>query len=221
LIKRIFLFKRERKLKKFLSLEPPERVSEVVRDHWIEVNFILPQPITIVTTVDRSGRVNAALKSWVMYCSTRDIMFGCNVKHDTAKNVLETGEFVINIPSIDILKQTALPSVSHSSRVGEIEEAGLTAMPSSKVRPPSIKECKAHAECRLLWHKKLGDNAIIFVGRVVALSVDEDNFDKEKMRAKTLDLHQMLLVPEGIGAIERTEPLKKILRRFSSFIRKH
>jgi flavin reductase (DIM6/NTAB) family NADH-FMN oxidoreductase RutF len=207
-------------LKKLLSLEPPEGVSEVVRDHWIEVNFILPQPITIVTTVDKSGRVNVALKSWVMYCSTRDIMFGCNVKHDTAKNVLETGEFVVNIPSIDILKQRGAPAVPCLKGVSEIEEAGLTAMPSSKVRPPRIKECRAHAECKLLWHKRLGDDAIIFIGRIVALSIDEDVFDKEKMHMKTLDLHQMLLVPEGIGVIERTELLEKIIRKFWGFLSK-
>jgi flavin reductase (DIM6/NTAB) family NADH-FMN oxidoreductase RutF len=107
-------------LKKSLSLESPERASDVVKDHWIEVNFVLPQPITIITTVDRDGRVNAALKSWVMYCSTGDIMFGCNVEHDTAKNVLETGEFVVNIPSTDILKQTAVTAVPYPRGVNEI-----------------------------------------------------------------------------------------------------
>jgi len=199
-------------LKKFLPLESPERVSEVVKDHWIEVNFVLPQPITIVTTVDRDGRVNAALKSLVMYCSTQDIMFGCNVEHDTAKNVLETGEFVVNIPSTDILKQIAVTAVPYPRGVNEIEEAGLTAIPSSKVRPPRIKECKAHAECKLIWHKRLGGNAIVFIGRVVALSVDEDSFNNEKMHVKTLDLRQMLLIPEGIGVIEKTE-LYEVMRR--------
>lgn len=197
-------------MKKFLSLAPPEGISEVVRDHWIEFNFVLPQTITIITTVDMSGRVNAALKSWVMYCSTRDIMFGCNVDHDTAKNVLETKEFVVNIPGRDILKQTLTTAVPYPKGVNEIEKAGLTAIPSSKVRPPRVKECKAHAECKLMWHKRLGDNSVIFIGRVIALSVDEDIFDDEKMHLNTTDLKQMLLIPEGIGIIERTEPLEKV-----------
>lgn len=197
-------------MKKPLAMMPPERVSEVTRDHWIEVNFILPQPITIVTTVDVDGRVNAALKSWVMYCSTQDIMFGCNVNHDTAKNILETGEFVVNIPDRDILKKAVITAVPYPKGINEIEKAGLTAMPSSKVSPPRVKECKAHAECKLMWHKRLGDNAIVFIGRVVALSVDEDVFDDERMCLKTVDLRQMLLVPEGIGVIERTEPLERV-----------
>lgn len=197
-------------LKKFLSLAPPEGISEVVRDHWIEFNFVLPQTITIITTVDKSGRVNAALKSWMMYCSTRDIMFGCNVNHDTAKNVLETKEFVVNIPGRDILKQTVTTAVPYPKGINEIEKAGLTAIPSSKVRPPRVKECKVHAECKLMWHKRLGDNSVIFIGRVIALSVDEDIFDDEKMHLNTTDLKQMLLIPEGIGIIERTEPLEEV-----------
>jgi hypothetical protein len=58
----------------------------------------------------------------------------------------------------------------------------------------------------------LGGNAIVFIGRVVALSVDEDSFNNEKMHVNTLDLRQMLLIPEGIGVIEKTE-LYEVMRR--------
>jgi flavin reductase (DIM6/NTAB) family NADH-FMN oxidoreductase RutF len=197
-------------LKRFLSIKPPEGISEVVREHWIEVNFVLPQPITIVTTVDGRGCVNAALKSWVMYCSPHHIMFGCNVDHDTAKNVLETREFVVNTPHLDLLRQTKMMAVPRPKGVDEVEAAGLTTVPSSQVRPPRVKECKAHAECRLEWHKRLGEGSIVFVGRVVALSVDDDVFDEERMCLKTTGLRQMLLVPEGIGIIERTVPLGRV-----------
>jgi flavin reductase (DIM6/NTAB) family NADH-FMN oxidoreductase RutF len=197
-------------VKRLLPLEPPEGVSGVVREHWIEVNFILPQPITIVTTVDKEGKANAALKSWVMYCSPRDIMFGCNVDHDTAKNVLETGEFVVNIPGIEILEQTKVTAVPYPRGVDEMEKAGLTAVSSLVVKPPRVKECKAHAECRLSWYKELGENSVVFIGRVVALSVGEEAFDEEKMCLRTTDLRQMLLIPEGIGVIERSVPLGRV-----------
>jgi len=197
-------------MKKELGIFPPGGVSEVVRDHWIEVNFVLPQMITIVTTVDGSGRVNAALKSWVMYCTPEHIMVGCNVEHDTAKNILETGEFVVNIPGREVFKQTMVTAAPYPRGVDEIEKAGLTALPSSRVKPPRVGECRAHAECELTWHKRLGDKRIVFIGRVVALSVDEEVFDDEKMCLKATDLRQMLLIPEGIGLIGRTEPLERV-----------
>ena len=148
----------------------------------------MPQPIAIVTTVDAGGRVNAALKSWVMYCSPRDIIVGCSVNHDTARNILETKEFVVNIPHRDLLKQALVTAIPYPKGVNEIEKARLTSIPSSRVSPPRVEECKAHAECRLLWHKRLGNNSIIFIGRVVALSVDEDVHDSEKTCLKTTDL---------------------------------
>jgi len=197
-------------LKKILPVEPPEGSSGVVSEHWIEINFVLPQPITIVTTVDGGGRVNAALKSWVMYCSPKHIMFGCNVNHHTAKNVLETREFVVNLPSLDLLRQVKRTAASHPDGVDEVEDAGLTAIPSTLVRPPRVKECKAHAECRLTWSRRLEGGQIVLIGRVVALSLDEDIFDDEKMCIKTADLKQMLLVPEGIGLVERTIPLGRV-----------
>lgn len=40
------------------------------------------------------------------------------------------------------------------------------------------------------------------------MSVDEDIFDDKKKHVKTLDLRQMLLVPEGIGIIEKIMPLE-------------
>ncbi|MEA2089419.1 MAG: flavin reductase family protein [Thermoproteota archaeon] len=193
-------------MKKVLPLKPPEGVSSVVEEHWIEVNFVLPQPIMIVTTVDRKGNVNAALKSWVMYCSTDHVMFGCSTKHDTAKNLLETGEFVVNLPSSQLLEQTKMTAIDYPRGVDEAEKAGLTEIPSIKVKPPRIKECKAHLECKLIWHKKLGNTGIIFVGKAVALSVDEDVLSREKY-AKTEAVKEMLLIPEGIGMIRKIEPL--------------
>lgn len=77
-------------MKKKLDFVPPVGVSEVVRDHWVKVNFVLSQTITIVTTVDGSGRINAALKSWAIYCTPGHIMVGCNVEHETARNIPET-----------------------------------------------------------------------------------------------------------------------------------
>ena len=154
---------------KFLSLKPPKGVSEVVRDHWIEVNFLLPQPITVVTTVDRVGRVNAALKSWVMYCSSWHIMFGCNIEHDTAKNVLETKEFVVNMPGEDILKHIVITALPYPRRVNEIEKAGLTAWALHSFILGGLTFDDGIAECKLLWHKRLGGNLIVFIGRVIVL----------------------------------------------------
>lgn len=67
-----------------------------------------------------------------------------------------------------------------------------------------------HTECELTWHKRFGDNRVVFIGRVVALLVDEEVFDEERMCLRNTDLRQMLLIPEEIGLIGRTEPLERV-----------
>jgi flavin reductase (DIM6/NTAB) family NADH-FMN oxidoreductase RutF len=119
------------------------------------------------------------------------ILFSCNMEHDTAKNVLETREFVLNIPNNDIAEKALITAESFPRNVNEIEKAGLTAIPSKKVKPPSIKECIAHAECVLEEVKKFaigeyvspndrGKYGNLFIGRVVHASVKKEILETDE-----------------------------------------
>jgi flavin reductase (DIM6/NTAB) family NADH-FMN oxidoreductase RutF len=110
--------------------------------------------------------------------------------HHTPQNVLETKEFVINIPSRDIVKQV-MKTVEHFPRgVDEIVASSLTSIPSRIVKTPRITECKAHLECKYLWsHEvKISDDMtdIVIAGEIVAASADEDvlcGSAEEKLKA--------------------------------------
>ena len=132
------------------------------------------KPAVIITTVGKDGSINAAPYSRfsiVDYNPPR-VLFSTNMKRDTYRNVLETNEFVLNFPSVDVLKQIWITSKHFPYGVSELEKAGLTSFPSEKVKPPRIKECKAHIECKVLWTKPIGSSCLIF-GQIISLSVDE------------------------------------------------
>ena len=132
------------------------------------------KPAIIITTVGKDGSINAAPYSWfsiVDYNPPR-VLFSTNVKRDTYRNVLETKEFVLNFPSVDLLKQIWITSKHFPYGVSELEKANLTVFPSEKVKPPRIKECKAHIECKVLWIKPIGSSCLI-LGEIISLSVDE------------------------------------------------
>lgn len=172
------------------------------KPRWFWTQFALPEPIVLVTTVDKEGRENAAPKSWIMPCGSSDLpmlAFGCDMSHDTAKNIMETKEFVVNIPSIDIIRQVMVCDEPLPRGKSEIKKAGLTSIPSEKVNPPRIKECKAHAECKLEWYKVF-DSSVMFVGKIVAASVDEDisNADCATRQAK---MKIMICWPDGLTTI--------------------
>jgi flavin reductase (DIM6/NTAB) family NADH-FMN oxidoreductase RutF len=134
----------------------------------------------IVTTVDRDGRVNAASYATCVRIVHKpvQIAFTTSQTGDTARNVQETGQFVVNLPSFerDILEKVRVVGLPFARGVNELEKAGLTALSSTRVRPPRICECHRHFECELVWTKEWL-NRVMVVGNVVAASVRSDCVD--------------------------------------------
>jgi flavin reductase (DIM6/NTAB) family NADH-FMN oxidoreductase RutF len=139
--------------------------------------------LVMITTVDSEGRVNAA--SFATCLRNNHIPtcyeFSVDMYKDTAKNVLETGEFVVNIPPFDrhVLEKVCIVGLPFASGVNELEKAGLTAIPSKVVKPPRIGECGSHFECRVEWTKQWLETRLTVVGRVVAASVNRDCIDAQ------------------------------------------
>lgn len=131
--------------------------------------------VTIITTVGRDGSVNTAPHSWVTVVSydPPQLLFSVNIEHDTHRNILETGEFVVNIPSADMIKAIWITQKHFPYGVNELEKAGLTSLRSEKVKPPRIKECKAHMECKVLWTKTIGSTCLV-LGSIEAISIDKE-----------------------------------------------
>ena len=63
--------------------------------------------------------------------------------------------------------------VESGRRVNKWDEAGLTAIPSIKVKTPRIKECFGHLECKVVESHVMGDHTL-FLGEVVATSADQE-----------------------------------------------
>jgi flavin reductase (DIM6/NTAB) family NADH-FMN oxidoreductase RutF len=87
--------------------------------------------------------------------------------------IKKAGEFVINTPPISIEKEIHYCGVKSGREVDKFMETGLTPLKSLKVRPPRIKECFGHLECKVVQEHVCGDHTL-FVGEVVATSVNED-----------------------------------------------
>ncbi len=141
------------------------------------------KPAVIITTVGKDGSTNAAPYSWfsIVDYNPPQILFSTNMKRDTYRNVLETGEFVLNYPSTRLLKQIWITSKHFPYGVSELEKASLTGFPSEKVKPPRIRECIAHIECKVLWTKPIGSSCIV-LGDIVSISVDRK---MKQLEAKT------------------------------------
>lgn len=97
---------------------------------------------------------------------------------DTVVNVLEQGEFGVNMLPIENLEQMEITAGIFPYGVNEIEMAGLTAYPSTKIKPPLIKEAKVGIECVMVTvccfaPCQFGAPTLI-IGEGVATHVDSD-----------------------------------------------
>lgn len=147
-------------------------VTKVSLDKLYE--FWPPFPVVLVSTLSKTGVPDVAPYGMNMPISFNPpiVALGIVRSRKTHKNIVNTKEFVVNVPTDKLVDEVNRAAGSCPSKVNKFEKAGLTQTPSVKVKAPSVKECKVHFECRLDWLRKAGDHDII-VGRVVAITVDE------------------------------------------------
>ena len=131
------------------DLDPPKRHA------WL-TPLIAPRPIALVSTVSAAGVGNLAPFSFfamggqnpqsVAFCPVADR--DGNPK-DTLRNVLETGEFVINVVSRAMAERVNQASAPYPPEVDELEAVGFTRAASTVVRPWRVAESPAQLECRV------------------------------------------------------------------------
>lgn len=121
------------------------------------IGSIVPRPIGWISTVSADGTYNLAPFSFFnAVCSNPPtVLFCVTARHgdlsqkDTLKNVLATGEFVVNIVSQELAEQMNLTSAELPPEISEFEFAGLTPAPSLTVKAPRVAESRIHYECEL------------------------------------------------------------------------
>ncbi|MFH1604462.1 MAG: flavin reductase family protein [Pseudomonadota bacterium] len=122
---------------------------------------VTPRPIALVTTLGSKGP-NAAPFSFFNAIGSDPamLMFSIGARDGSAKdtyaNILEIPEFVVHIVSDAIKEKMNVCAIDYPRGVNEISEAGFTALPSVKVRPPRIAEAPVAFECRLVQILDLG-----------------------------------------------------------------
>jgi len=144
--------------------------------------LVMPRPIAWVSTLSADGVANLAPHSFfnavsgvppvVMFASTRP-HGGGEARKDTLRNVLETGEFVVNLVSRDMAEAMNATSETVPAAVDEFVLAGLEKRPSVCVKPFRVAEAAAALECRLHSTAEVGDATVVY-GSVVHISVAED-----------------------------------------------
>ena len=158
--------------------------KEIVRKS-VAYRLLHPMHTVIVSCGDKQGKPNLTTMAWAMPASFSPplVAISLSPKRYSHSLIQETKEFVINIPSTELIQQTLKCGTTSGKNLDKFAETNLTQMASKKVKPPAIKECIAHLECKLHSHFIVGDHTI-FVGEIIEAYTDkgifEDKYDLEK-----------------------------------------
>ena len=123
--------------------------------------IVAPRPIGWISTVDGNGRRNLAPYSFFNLFNYAPPILGfasCGYK-DTLRNAEQTREFVWNLVTRSLAEPMNATSATVGTDVDEFAIAGLTPVPSIKVRAPRVAESPVHFECRVTRIERLADAA--------------------------------------------------------------
>jgi len=125
------------------------------------ISGIVPRPIGFISTLNTATSpptANLAPFSYTNMVNHDPPIFcvgfsgGRGNPKDTCRNVLETGECVINIISEWFIEAANFTAVNAPSGISEWELAGLTPAPSRLVKPSRVKESAFSIEAKLVAH---------------------------------------------------------------------
>jgi flavin reductase (DIM6/NTAB) family NADH-FMN oxidoreductase RutF len=145
--------------------------------------IVAPRPIGWISSIGASGRVNLAPFSYfnIMANDPPIVVFSANAPEDrtvkdTVRNVRETGEFVVNMVSHDLVRQMNMTSTPVPYDVDEFEFAGLRKAESRFVRPPRVCGTPAALECKSIREVVLeqagGQRFVVMsIGQVVGMHI--------------------------------------------------
>ena len=146
-----------------------------------------PMHTILVSCLGKTGKPNIITLAWAMPTSINPPLVAISISPRRYSHTLveETKEFVVNVPTMNILRESKLCGTVSGRDHDKFGETGLTPLPGRKVKAPLIKECVAHLECRVISQFSTGDHTI-FIGQIVEAYADKkafrDVYDLEKTK---------------------------------------
>ena len=142
-------------------------------------NMLYPLPVVMVSVADREGNSDIITVAWAGTICTNPPMVSISVRPERFSHhmIMETGEFVINLTTKDLVFATDYCGVKSGRDVDKWKEMNLTPVMGNVVKVPCIAESPVNIECKVVKVDKLGSHDM-FTAEVVAVQVDDAYMDE-------------------------------------------
>ncbi|MDQ2051603.1 flavin reductase family protein [Natronolimnohabitans sp. A-GB9] len=173
------------------EFDPDERSADEI-SRFVKT-VVTPRPIAWISTQSADGVDNLAPFSSYNYVSLTEPTVLFNTPNgdrdelkDTARNALDTGEFVVNVATEPLLEEMDHTSASLPPEESEFDLADVERADCRTVSAPRVAAAPISMECTLHDSLEVHDKLMI-LGDVEYVHVDEDLLSDGKLDMRDLD----------------------------------
>jgi len=151
----------------------------MARQTWKPGNMLYPVPAVMVSCQRPGEKPNIITIAWAGTTNSDKPMVSISIRPERYSYdiIKETGEFVINLTTKDLVYATDYRGVKSGRNIDKFKEMNLTPNPSVAVSCPGIAESPVNIECKVTQIVPLGSHDL-FLAEVVQVTVDEKYMDK-------------------------------------------
>lgn len=142
--------------------------------------MLYPLPAVMVSCMRQGERPNIITVAWAGTVCTNPPMLSISVRPERYSHgiIKETGEFVVNLVTKDLVKATDYCGVRSGRDVDKFREMHLTSQPSCHVSCPGIAESPVNIECRVKQVIPLGSHDL-FLADVLGVTIEDGYLDEK------------------------------------------
>ena len=140
-----------------------------------------PVPALLLTVKGMPGDPDEISVVWTFVVNGKPPQVGISVHHEhVAQKLIDRhGEFVLNLPVVDLVEAFDRVDMNSSSVGDKFELSGLTRGKAAVIDSPTVEEAPIHVECRVFNALEVPPVRKLFLAEVVATTVLEGVCDAE------------------------------------------
>ncbi|NLN93702.1 MAG: flavin reductase family protein [Candidatus Hydrogenedens sp.] len=141
---------------------------------WKGGTLLCPVPVVLIGSMDKKGRPNICTVAWAGTICSQPPMLSISLRPERYSYDLiqASGEFTVNIPSVDQIHATDYCGVVSGRDVDKFAETGMTPAPATAIKTPIVQECPISLECKTTKTMNLGSHTL-FIAEIKAVQVTE------------------------------------------------
>ncbi|MBF1041735.1 MAG: flavin reductase family protein, partial [Lachnospiraceae bacterium] len=123
----------------------------MAKEMWKPGNMLYPVPPVLVTCQNKKGESNMLTVAWAGTVCSTPAMLSISVRKERYSHamLMETGEFVVNLPTEDLVRETDEAGVRSGRDINKWEKLHLHQEEGKMLSIPMISECPINMECKV------------------------------------------------------------------------